>query len=396
MNPVKIAKDVYWVGAIDWGLREFHGLRTPQGTTYNAYLIVDEKITLIDSVDKRFSDEMVDGIRKIVNPAEISYIVSNHAETDHSGSIPEIIELAKNARVIATQDGSKRLEAIFRAGWDCMTVKDFEELSIGKRKLRFIHAPMLHWPETMFTYLVEEEILFTCDAFGAHLATSKRFEDEVEDPIPHAKKYYAFLVSPFSKNVQKAIEKVRGLEIKIIAPSHGPIWRRNLERLLGNYSEWTSGKCYDKAVIVFATMYGNTEKMARAISDGLTSEGIDVKLYDLNSADWSQIVMDIFDSKAVAIGTPTFVGGVYPIVESFLPFLSIPRPKGKMCVVFGSYGWAGTAAGKLATMLENRGLRVVGSPLEIQFSPDKEGRERCVKLGRELAKKIKGGAQEGH
>ncbi|MEK7817971.1 MAG: FprA family A-type flavoprotein, partial [Actinomycetota bacterium] len=255
MNSEKLAEGIYWVGAIDWDIREFHGLSTLKGGTYNSYLIVDEKIVLIDAVKTTKIDVLLSNISGIVDPADIDYVISNHAEPDHSGGLARVMEIAKNARLVATPNGARRLSEMYRLDWDILEVKDGDELATGKRTLKFIHAPLLHWPETMFTYEGSSRILFSCDAFGAHIATSERFTDEVgvEETLAFAKKYYAFLVAPFRKNVLSALDKTKELKIDVIAPSHGPVWRSDLDKIINTYDKWASREFEDKATIVYGT-----------------------------------------------------------------------------------------------------------------------------------------------
>lgn len=387
MNSEKLAEGIYWVGAIDWDIREFHGLSTLKGGTYNSYLIVDEKIVLIDAVKTTKIDVLLSNISGIVDPADIDYVISNHAEPDHSGGLARVMEIAKNARLVATPNGVRRLSEMYRLDWDILEAKDGDELAIGKRTLKFIHAPLLHWPETMFTYEGSSRILFSCDAFGAHIATSERFTDEVgvEKTLAFAKKYYAFLVAPFRKNVIKALDKTKELKIDVIAPSHGPVWRSDLDMITGAYQKWANRDFEDKATIIYGTMWGNTHKMAAAVAEGLADGGMKVRVYNVQLTLPSEIVDEIFDSRLVLIGSSTFVGGIYPPVEAFIPFMRVIRDKSKKVASFGSYGWSGGSIKKLDKLLEEEGYDVMEPGLALQFEPTADGLKECFEFGRRAA-----------
>ena len=276
-SAVKISDHVYWVGAIDWTIRDFHGYKTPQGSTYNAYLVVADKITLIDTVKAPFKDEMLARIKSVVDPSQIKYIISNHSEMDHSGCLAEVIDLIKPEKVFASPLGIKTLQDIFHDEHEITAVKEGESLSLGNMELNFMETRMIHWPDSMFSYLAQDQVLFSQDAFGMHLASLERFADEISAATLEyeAATYYANIVLPYSPIVLKALEKVtaKGWEIKIFAPDHGPVWRKDLGRIIELYQKWAAQKPAAKAVVVYATMWHSTEKMARAISEALAEEG---------------------------------------------------------------------------------------------------------------------------
>lgn len=281
-KAVEISENVYWVGAIDWAIRDFHGYSTKRGTTYNAYLILADKVTLIDTVKAPFKDELIARIASVIEPEKIDYIVSNHSEMDHSGALPEVIELVKPEKVFTSAMGVKTLAEHFHSQERLVPVKDGESISLGNMKLTFIETKMLHWPESMFSYLADEGILFSQDAFGMHLATSERFADEVPSDILEFEgaKYFANILLPFSSFVLKLLERVTklALGIKMIAPDHGPIWRKDIGRILDLYGIWANQKPTMKAVIAYDTMWGSTALMARAIGEGIASSGGSIKL----------------------------------------------------------------------------------------------------------------------
>jgi len=290
-KAVEVSDHVYWVGAIDWGIRDFHGYSTEQGTTYNAYLVVADKITLVDTVKKPFKDELLSRIGSVVSPQEISYIVSNHAEMDHSGCLPELIDAVKPEKVFASALGVKNLSDHFEFDMQLIPVKDGESISLGNMSISFVETRMLHWPDSMFSYLDADAVLFSSDAFGMHLASSGRFDVDVSGWECQAAKYYANILMPFSHLILKLLDRVGtlGLPIKTIAPDHGPIWRRDIDKILGLYSTWARREPTNKAVVTYDTMWESTTLMARAICDGLAAGGAHCKMMPLKAigATWS-------------------------------------------------------------------------------------------------------------
>lgn len=398
MSAFKIAPNIYWVGAIDWNLRFCGSYNTPRGTTYNAYLIVDEKIALIDTVKDGFAGEMLARIKEIIDPAKIDYIIAQHAEFDHSGALPEIMAIAKNAELITSPAGKNALEAHFGTHWQARqtevgqarTVKTGDTLSLGKKTLTFIQAEMLHWPDNMFTYVREDAILFSNDAFGAHIATSQRYADEVGHvAFEEAAKYFAVIVSVYSTLVQKKLKEIEqmGIAIKMIAPAHGLLWRQPQE-ILGAYKRWASGEAEAKATIVFDTMWKSTEKMAREIARGLSSEGVEVCVFNLRASDWSVIIKEIIESRIILIGSPTLNMGMFPSVGGFLTFLKGIRPPNKKAAAFGSYGWGKGAVGAINEELLKMKFSVLES-LELKYIPTQEQLQSCFEYGKKLAQEIR-------
>jgi flavorubredoxin len=285
MNKVTLTENINWVGVVDWSLHDFHGYTTRRGSTYNAYLILDEKTVLIDTVKQTFSGELLRRIREITDPEKIDYVVINHVEMDHSSSLPVLVKIAKNATIIASERGKDALQEHYGHDFKIQTVKTGDELKLGRRTLRFIEAPMLHWPDSMFTYVVEDQILMSNDAFGQHLASSQRFDDEVDEHVlmEEAKTYYANILMLLGSTITRKLQEVvqLGIPIAMIAPSHGVIWRSNPQKIVNAYLEWSEGKSRNKVVIVFDTMWGSTGKMAVAIAEGAASQGVDVKVLKL-------------------------------------------------------------------------------------------------------------------
>lgn len=390
MNKVELNKGVYWVGAVDWNIRSFHGYSTHRGSTYNAYLIVDEKIALIDTVKAPFFNEMLDRIKTIINPKKIDYVISNHVEMDHSGSLPMILKEIGNPPLYTSARGKDGLSKHYKEDWNFVPVKEGDSLNLGKRTLNFIPLPMLHWPDSMATYMNPDNILFSNDAFGQHLASSKHFDDENEmNVIMHeAAKYYANIVMPFSSIVLKAAGKLTDLKIDMIAPSHGIIWRSNIGDIVNAHLKWAKGESKNKALVIYDSMWGSTEKMAKAIVEGIAGEGIEVKLFNLTQTDKSDVIKEVLESKAIIIGSPTLNNGMFPTVAAFLTYMKGLKPKNKIGAVFGSYGWGGGAVKAVEGELKSTGVELLEN-ITTRYIPDKDELEKCKKFGKEIAKKIK-------
>lgn len=389
MSAVKIADNIYWVGAIDWDLRFCGSYNTPRGTTYNAYLVIDDKITLIDTVKDGFEAEMLERIKEIVDPAKIDYIICQHAEADHAGALREVVKVCRKAKVVCSVPCKTTLLKNYGSDFNAQTVKTKDELKLGKKSLTFIQAELLHWPDSMFTYLEEDSILFSNDAFGQHIATHERFYDEVGAAVmEEATKYFAVIVSVYSNLVEKKIKEIEDMkiDIKMIAPAHGVIWREPKEIIIG-YKNWCCGKVGRKITMVFDTMWHSTELMAREIARGISHEGVKVCLFNLRTSDWSVIIKDIIESRLIAVGSPTLNMGMYPTVGGFLTFLKGIRPSAKKAVAFGSYGWGKGAAKAINEELTKMKFDVLES-LEMQYVPTKEDLKKCFEFGNKLAKEV--------
>ncbi|MBF0510417.1 MAG: flavodoxin domain-containing protein [Deltaproteobacteria bacterium] len=394
MKPVEIKKDIYWVGAIDWDIRDFHGYSTYKGSTYNAYLIIDDKVTLFDTVKKGFKSDLLHRIHNIIDPKKIDYIVVNHVEMDHSGSLPEIIDLVKPEKVFCSPMGQKNLlDHFHRPDWPFQVVKSGETINLGKRNVHFLETRMLHWPDSMFSYIPEESLLISSDAFGHHWATSERFDDEVDQPelFAHCAKYYANILLPYSPLVQKLLATVTqmGIKIDMIAPDHGVIWRTNPGKIIAAYAAWSRQLAKSKALIVYDTMWHSTESMAKAVADGLGEEGISVKLMDLQVNHRSDVVTELLDAKAVIFGSPTLNNGMMPMLSDMLCYIKGLRPTGKIGAAFGSYGWSGEAVDLINKRMEESKIEVVDPGVKVKYVPDHAALRPCVDLGRKIGKMIK-------
>ena len=393
-NTSKIAESVYWVGARDWNRRMFDALiPLPNGTTYNAYLIIgSNKKALIDTVNPGFEKELEDKIAQTVNPTDIDYVIMNHAEPDHAGSIPHIMALSTKAKLVTTAKGAKMAQIFYKVPEErIITVHDGETFDLGDKTLQFIEAPMLHWPETMFTYIKENKILFPCDFFGSHVAKGL-YDDEIEELLVFAQRYYGEIMMPFNVMGRKALEKIKDLPIDVIAPSHGPI-HRNPARILNVYRKWSNGETRQKATVVYVSMWGSTEKMIKPIVDTLTSEGIEVALYNLTVSDIGDVAKDLVDSRAIVLGAPTVLGGAHPLAVYVTYLVKALKPPAKFGAVLSSYGWGGGAIKNIQEVLGSSKLEIVGA-LEINGPPSEENLKQVVDMGKTLAEKIKGDLDE--
>ncbi|HRZ15003.1 MAG TPA: flavodoxin domain-containing protein [Candidatus Omnitrophota bacterium] len=397
MKPIELKKGIYWVGVVDWNVRSFHGhtYTTKRGTTYNAYLIVDEKICLVDTVFGPFAGEMIARIREIVDPARIDYIIANHVETDHSGALPALMRLCPQAIVLGTEKCKEGLYKHYFGDWTFQVVKTGDTLSLGKRSLTFMEAPMIHWPDSMFTYCPQEELLLPNDAFGQHLASSERFDDEVDQCalMDEAKTYYANILWPLSTLILRKLEEVRKLDLAIsmIAPSHGIIWRKDPLKIVHAYAAWAKQEPADKVVIAYETMWGATERMARAISEGLRDAGVEFALYNVAETDRTQVITEMLDAKGFLFGSSTHDNDMLPAIAGFLELVKGFKPKKRLAGAFGSYGWAGGAVKEIEAVVKEAGIEPALPSLGIRFMPDEKELKACYQFGVDFGMKIKGG-----
>ncbi len=391
MNIVEIKPDIYWVGGIDWDIRNFHGYLTQRGTTYNAYLIIDKKITLVDTVKHYLFDELLSRIKEIVDPSKIDYIISNHVEMDHTGSLPKLLQICPNAKVITSTRGEKGLKRHYKKDWNFKVVQSGDTLNIGKRTLHFVHIPMVHWPDSMVTYIPSDKLLLPNDAFGQHIASSERFDDELEWGTlqEEAAKYYANIVMPYGDQVKKALAALDGLDIDMIAPSHGIIWRSYIPQILKEYQKWAAYESDDKALIVYDSMWGSTEKMAYALQDGLEESGIPVTMRNLRTNHISDIITDVLTSKMILLGSPTLNNTMLPTMGKFLTYLKGLRPKNRIGFVFGSYGWGGQAVGEIVKIVKDLSWDTPVDSVNLNYVPDEKELVDVKKTGEKLGKYLK-------
>jgi len=398
MKAVEIKKDIYWVGAIDWAVRDFHGYVTPRGTTYNNYLILDDEITLVDTVKYDFSEMTIKNIRSLTDPARIRHIVINHIENDHVTSLDKILELAPDATIYLTQKGKRGLDRFYDTSrWKIQLVKTGDTLKTGRFTLQFIETPMLHWPDSMMTHVPEAKLLFSQDAFGQHLASAGRFDDEfaasasmaeLEDSVVE---YYANILMPFGVIFNKKLDEVGalGLEIDMIAPDHGVIWRGNPSRVLEMYRHMASGGAACDVSIIYDTMWHSTEQMTVPIASGIRDEGLDVKVMKLRSTPMSVAIKEFWKSRGTLIGSPTLNNILYPSVAELLTHLRGLRPKHRIAGAFGSYGWSGGAVKEANEEFKRMGLEIYEPGLQLLYKPSLEDEDTCYEFGREFARRVR-------
>ena len=392
MKPIEIADGLFWVGAVDWNIRNFHGYSTKQGTTYNAYLIMDEKITLVDTVKKEFADEFIRSISDVVDPKKIDCVISNHTEMDHSGGLARVMhKVGEDKPLFCSKVGHKNLSRHFTQKWNYQPVENGGELSLGKRTLTFLETRMLHWPDSMFTYLKEDKILLSSDAFGQHYAGPERFDDEIGDAImPHARKYYANILLIYAPLILKLVDQVTemGLEMDMICPDHGIIWREDPMKIIHAYVEWSQQKPKRKALVIYDTMWHSTEAMANAIVEGLYEKGVEATPMHLRSWHRSDVITEVLDAGAIIVGSPTLNNGLFPTISDFLTYMKGLKPKDKVGAAFGSYGWSGESVKLINKELEAMKFRVIDPGMKIQYVPDSEGLEACREFGRRIAQDL--------
>ena len=390
MNVVEVASGIYSVGVNDWNIRDFHGYSTEAGTSYNAFLILDEKIVLIDTVKKEFADQLLDNIAQVVDPKKIDYVISNHTEMDHSGGLPRIMHfIGEDTPLYCSKMGQKNLSLHFPQHWDYHPVENGGELSIGRRTLTFLETRMLHWPDSMFTYVKDDGILFSSDAFGQRYAGYEQFDDVLGKGVfHHAKKYFANILLPYAPRILKLIEQVtdQSLQFKMICPDHGVIWRDDPAGIIDAYMQWSRQKTENKAVVIYDTMWKSTRLMAEAIAGSMAEAGVTVLPIHIRSSHRSDIMTEILDAKAVVMGSPTLNNGLFPTVSDVLTYMKGLRPKNRIGAAFGSYGWSGEAVKLIQGEMEAMGMKMIDPGLRIQYVPDKDAIRACRDFGQQIAR----------
>ncbi len=378
VKPIKIKEGIYWVGGIDWDLRNFHGYQTQRGSTYNSYLIIDEKITLIDNVKYYLAEELIDRISVIIDPSQIDYIIQNHIEMDHSGSLLNMKKLCPNAKVIASPKGVEGIQKHFKQNWDFQIVKSGDTLNLGKRNLHFVQTPMVHWPDNMVSYCPEEKILFSNDAFGQHIASSERFDNEYPFNIMmhEAEKYYANIVLPYGTQVQKALKIVGGLDIETICPSHGLIWRSQIPEIIKKYRKWSANEVDEKALIIYDTMWKSTEKIAHKIQEAFEEKNYKIRIFNLQYNHISDVMTEILTAKYICVGSPTLNNNILPTVAAFLTYLKGLAPKNRIGLAFGSYGWGGQSVGIIENIFKECDFEML-EQIKLQYVPDEKSLEKA-------------------
>ncbi len=394
-----VSENVYWVGAIDWAVRDFHGYLTSRGSTYNAYLVTGEKNVLVDTVKAPFKDELLARVASVIDPKDVDYIISNHSEPDHSGCLVDAIEAIDPEKVFVSKNGAKALENHYGLGEELTVVEEGQTLDLGDKKITFAETRMCHWPDSMVSYLHENKLLFSQDAFGMHLACYERFADQIDPAVLNieAAKYYANILLPLGNFVGKSIQKLQdlGIEIEIIAPDHGPIWRQDPMSIVGKYATWASQKRTNKAVVLYDTMWNSTELMARAVGEGLSAGGTRTRLMSLHGSHRSDVATEILDAGALVVGAPTINKEMFPTLADCMTYLKGLKPQGMIGAAFGSFGWGGEAAKKLNAILEEMNIEPVCDPVRVTYVPDNQTLGACYDLGKTIAAKLSANLQAG-
>lgn len=392
MQAIKVTDKIYWVGAIDWNVRDFHGYSTNKGTTYNAFLILDKKTALIDTVKKEFYPEMLSRIKSVIDPQKIDLIISNHAELDHSGSLKSAIADIKPEHVYASTLGAANLKAHLGQDLPVEIIPNGGSLDLGEDSLTFIESRMLHWPDSMISYYNTDKILFTQDAFGMHFAGSGRFDNQYwPGELKHqAEKYFnniLLLQAPKIIELLDELPKLK-LDIRIFAPDHGPIWREDLSFILGIYRRCAEQRPHRKAMVVYDTMWNSTGKMAQSIADGLAASGVNCEVLCLSHCDRSDVMMHITDCGVVVVGAPTINNNAFPSVIDLLSYMRGLRPKNKIVQAFGSFGWSGEGVKQINEEFAKMGLEIFSDPVSCKYVPDEAKLKECYDLGMKLGKRL--------
>ena len=388
----QLYKNIDWVGFIDWTMRDFHGFMTKRGSSYNSYLIRDEKTALIDTVKEPYKEYLLKNIEKLTELKKVDYIIVNHAELDHSSSLSFIVKALPNAKVVCNQKCQEILSSYYDvSGWNFQIIKTGETLSLGQYTLRFIDTPMVHWPESMFTYVEEAKLLFSMDAFGQHFATEERFDDEVDKCalMEEVKTYYANIVLPYGNQVKRTLENVKDLEIKMIATSHGVIWRKYINEVIADYKNWMVNKVKPKVVVIYDSMWQSTKAMAEAIVEGASIEGVEAKLIYIRATptEITEAATEILDAACIAFGSATLNSNMMPMMGAVTTYLKGLRPLGRAGLAFGSCGWGKGGAEILNEKLEEMNFEIIMPPLKSKWRPDAKVLQECKEAGQKLAEK---------
>ena len=386
----ELKEGINWVGYIDWTVRDFHGYKTESGSTYNAYLVEDEKCAVIDGVKGPYAESQIKRIAARVDLGRIDYVVCNHAEPDHSGGLPALMKVCPNAVMVCNAKCKDALEKHYdTADWEWQIVNDGDTIPLGKRSLSFLNTPMVHWPESMFTYVPEEKLLFSMDAFGQHFATAFRFDDEepLDVILQEAKAYYANIVMLYGRPIAQTLAKAAELEIEMIAPSHGVIWRSHIKEVFEAYQKWVVCKPTPKVIVLFASMWKSTEKMAEAILEGVQECEVEARFYSVDATHSTTIATEVLDCAALAIGSPTLNNSLMPNMAGVLCYLGGLRPTNKQGFAFGSYGWSKRGgASEVEERMKEMKIEITREPIRSQYVPTPEILEECREAGRQMGK----------
>ncbi len=392
MMNTTLRDNIDWVGYVDWTVRDFHSYETDRGATYNAYLVRDEKTALIDTVKAPFVGDLLTKVSGMVRPAKVDYVVCNHAEADHASALPQVMAALPNATLICDEKCNAALARHYdTSSWKVRIVSTGDTVPLGKRTLQFIETPMVHWPESMFTYVPEEKLLFSMDAFGQHYASSQRFDDEVclSAVMAEAKTYYANIVMPYGKRVASVLEQAAGLDIEMIAPAHGVIWRSHIAKILEAYEDWAVCRPSPKVLVVYDTMWDSTGEMARAIHEGASLPGVAAELIHIRRSSLTRIATEVLDAATVAFGSSTLNQGMMPMAGAVLTYLKGLRPAGKAGFAFGSYGWGKGGPEAVDECLKAMTWEILHDPIKSQYRPTRDILDECRSAGKVLAEKAR-------
>ena len=392
----RVTDKVTWVGKIDWELKKFHGdeLSTMEGSSYNSHLIRDKKTVLIDTVWGPYDTEFVNRLKEEIDLKEIDYIVMNHNESDHSGTLPALMREIPDTPIYCTKKGESILRGLYHQDWNYVNVKTGDELEIGDSKLVFVEASMLHWPDTMMTYMTGDNILFSNDVFGQHYASEMLYDDmdDISKLLHEAEKYYTNIITPFSTFVTKKLAEVQGMNLKIdlVAPSHGIIWRENIGLIMDLYAKWANNYQEDQITLIYDTMWQSTRKMAEAIAEGIqqASPNTTIKILNAVKNDKNDILVEVFKSKAILVGSPTINNGFSYAIAGILEMIKGLKFKNKKAASFGSYGWSGEAAKLIREFLEESKFAIVNDGIRVNWAPDQETIEQLREYGRKFVEEI--------
>lgn len=385
-----LREGIDWVGYVDWTVRDFHGYRTERGSSYNAYLVRDEKTALVDTVKEPYAGDLLAHVAALTEPAKIDFVVCNHAEPDHSGSLPRVMRVCSNAELVCDARCREALSRHYDTSeWTFRVVADGETLSLGRRTLTFFETPMVHWPESMFTYVPEEKVLFSMDAFGQHYASAHRFDDlsPLDTVMAEAKTYFANIVMLYGKPIARVLDRAAGLDVTTIAPSHGVIWRKNIATIVSAYRRWVDQMPAAKVLVLYDTMWKSTEIMAREILEGAAEQGAAARLMHARENHKTEIATEALDAAAIAVGSPTLNTTLMPDIAAILTYLKGLKPVGKCGLAFGSYGWSKGGAAAVEGYLKDMRLDLLREPIQAQFVPDPSVLEECREAGRMLGGK---------
>ena len=393
----KIKENLLWVGQIDWELRKFHGeeYSTHRGTSYNSYLVKDEKTALIDTVWGRFSNEFVKNLKKEIPIETIDFVIANHAEVDHSGALPELMRYIPDTPIYCTSNGVSSLKGHYHQDWNFQVVKTGDKLSLGSKELIFVEAQMLHWPDSMMCYLTNDNILFSNDAFGQHIASELMYNDLVDQAelFQEAIKYYANILTPFSALVDRKIKEVVALNLPMtmICPSHGVIWRKDPLQIVNQYVQWANSYAENQITVVYDSMWEGTRQMAEAIAKGIreVDQTVAVKLFNVARSDKNDVITEIFKSKAILIGSPTVNKGVLSAVAAILEEIKGLSFQNKKAAAFGCYGWSGEAVKIISDKLKEGGFQLLNDGIREKWNPNDESVDNCIRFGKDVALNLK-------